>query len=132
MKDSELINELKQATQNLQWMSESEAPFEIVTWDCKPDRFDEQKLLQLTDHSEDSPIETVEFDQFFAVPTQVQAWQSEDEIAIAHQYQTLTDVLKQHLQNLKVYRVGEVELDVYILGNTDDTIAGLSTKAIET
>ncbi len=131
--DSELTPILQNATQNLVWISDSDAPFEVVMWNQSIDQFSDQVLLQLTHHPETTRVETVAFDQFFAAPTQLQAWQSEEETAIVHQYQQLVEVLKQHLQNLRVYRVGEVELDVYILGATQaGHVAGLATKSVET
>lgn len=131
--DSELKTILQNATQNLLWISESDAPFEVVMWEQSIDQLSDRTLLQLTDHPETTRVEAVAFDQFFAVPTQIQDWQSEEEAAIVHQYQQLVDLLKQHLHNLRVYRVGEVELDIYILGATESGhVAGLATKAVET
>lgn len=131
--DSELITQLQEAAKDLFWISESEAPFEVVTWEDHVDQFDDRTLLKLTNHAEVDPVETIEFDQFFEYPMQVQDWHGEEEAAIAHQYQCLAETLKQNLHNLKVYRIGEIQLDIYILGMTDSgNIAGLATKAVET
>ena len=132
--DSELVTQLQEATKDLRWVSESDAPFEVVDWnDCSLGRLDDDTLLKLTNQPEPKPIETMDFDQFFDYPTQVQDWHGEEETAIAHQYQAIADTLKQNLHNLKVYRIGEIQLDIYILGMTDDgKIVGLATKAVET
>jgi hypothetical protein len=132
--ESELVTQLQEATKDLLWISESEAPFEVVTWPDHPtDHLDERSLLKLTNRTEEQPIGTMEFNQFFGYPAQVQDWHSEEEAAIAHQYQHLIEVLKQYLHDLKVYRIGEVTVDIYILGTTESGhIAGLCTKAVET
>lgn len=131
--DAELKTILQNAIQNLLWISESDAPFEVVMWNQSIDHLGDHTLLQLIDRPETTPVETVAIDQFFAPAIQIQDWQSEEDTAIVHQYQQLVDVLKQHLQNLRVYRVGEVELEIYILGTTQSGhTAGLVTKAVET
>jgi hypothetical protein len=132
--DSELVDTLQQASQGLLWMSESEAPLEVIAWqDHTTDLLENQTLLNLTQHSEDTPIATVDFEEFFQYPTQIQDWFGEEETASAQQYQQLAEILKTHLQNLKVYRVGEVTIEIYILGRTENgNIVGLVTKAVET
>ncbi|NJK53834.1 MAG: hypothetical protein HC936_15435 [Leptolyngbyaceae cyanobacterium SU_3_3] len=63
----------------------------------------------------------------------MQDWQNESEQTIVSQYQQLVDTLKQHLSDLQVYRIGETNLDLYIIGKTaDGHLAGLATKAVET
>jgi Nuclease A inhibitor-like protein len=130
---SEVLNRLKEVSQNLLWISESEAPFEVFVWGNETqEALNDRTLLNHLDRS-DAPIEVQDFDTFFAMPTQIQDWQGEEERAIVHQYQQLVMVLKQHLRDLKVYRMGKVNLDVYILGKTESgAIAGLVTQAVET
>lgn len=134
LSDSELINTLQKASQGLLWMSESEAPLEVVNWqDHSSESLENRTLLILTQHSEDTPIETINFEEFFQYPSQVQDWFGEEETASAQQYQQLAELLKSNLQNLHVYRIGEVTIDIYILGITENgNIVGLATKAVET
>ena len=48
-------------------------------------------------------------------------------------YQQLVATLKQHLTHLKVYRLGEIQLDIYIVGQAPNShLAGVTTKAVET
>jgi hypothetical protein len=52
---------------------------------------------------------------------------------MVQRFQNLVSVLKQNLSQLQVYRVGNIEIDVYIVGVTDGGgLAGLSTKLVET
>ncbi|MEL7246133.1 MAG: nuclease A inhibitor family protein, partial [Cyanobacteria bacterium J06573_2] len=56
-----------------------------------------------------------------------------EERETAKKYQALVETLKQNLDNIQVYKIGEVEIDVYIVGQlkSGDWV-GLSTKAVET
>ncbi len=72
-------------------------------------------------------------DDFFAIATQEEDWHDGEERETAKRFQNLVSILKQNLSQLQVYRVGSVEIDVYIIGVTDGGgVAGLSTKLVET
>ncbi|GAB4242505.1 MAG: nuclease A inhibitor family protein [Stanieria sp.] len=132
MKDSELINHLKQASEGLLWLSESDYPFETVYWE-NLNCLDSSKLLQITGHDLSTKVEVRELDQFFQQATEAQDWYNAQELAECQRYQALVNLLQTHLKQIKVYRVGQVEIDVYILGKTESgSIAGLSTKVVET
>ncbi len=131
---SDLMTQLKQACNNLLWITESEYPFEMFCWqDQTASDLTNQKLLELTHHSTDTIVKTDEFDSFFEPVTHLQDWYGDEEIATMKQYQKLVATLKQHLSNLKVYRLGEINLDIYVVGQTPDGyLAGIATKAVET
>jgi Nuclease A inhibitor-like protein len=131
---SELVTQLKTASDSLLWISESESPFEVFFWEHQTlENLDDRTLLQHTHHPENTPIETVDFEEFFEYVTQIQEWQDESEQAIVQQYQHLVATLKQQLSPLKVYRIGARNLDIYIIGQTSTgALAGLATKAVET
>lgn len=72
-------------------------------------------------------------DGFFAIVTQEEDWHDEEKRETVKRFQNLVSVLKQNLSQLQVYRVGSIEIDVYIVGVTDGGgLAGLSTKLVET
>ncbi|NER04454.1 MAG: hypothetical protein F6K17_18480 [Okeania sp. SIO3C4] len=52
---------------------------------------------------------------------------------MVRKYQKLVSMMKQYLSDLKVYKVGEVRKDIYIVGkkNTGD-YAGVATVSVET
>ena len=130
----DLIDQLKQACNKLLWISESEYPFEVFCWQNQTaSDLTHEKLLDFTHHSTDTIVKTDDFDSFFEVVTQPQDWYGDEEIATMKQYQQLVATLKQRLNNLKVYRLGEINLDIYIVGQTPDShLAGIATKAVET
>lgn len=126
----ELLNNLRSLTTNLLWMSEADYPFSVIYWE-NVDNIPE-KLLQIHDLP-DTTIEVRELDSFFSRATEEKDWYEEEEKAECKCYQDLVNLLKTNLSELKVYRVGEVEISCYILGKTDSgAIAGLSTISVET
>lgn len=131
---SDIAAILQTAIDHLQWISESEYPFETFDWSSQAiSELTDKKLLELTQHPLDANVETQDLGTFFEVVTQPQDWYGDEEIATMKQYQQLVATLKQHLTNLKVYRLGEINLDIYIVGQTPDShLAGIATKAVET
>ncbi|MHC0068142.1 nuclease A inhibitor family protein [Nostoc sp. UIC 10890] len=130
--NSEIIDQLRTAANGLLIMSESEYPFEVFLWeDITPAT--PQKVIQQTNHSQDTPIKIVGIDDFFQVSTTPEDWHGEEEKATVNKFQALVQTLKENLSNLQVYRLGKIEIDVYVIGQTPsgDSI-GLSTKVVET
>jgi len=139
MKDKEilnsdriLLNQLQQACEGLLWLSESEYPWEIIYWG-NFSNLTPEKLLQQINRELATKIEIIDLEQFFAQATQKQDWHEAVEIAEVEGYQSLVKILQENLQDIKVYEIGEVEIDVYVLGKTNsNTIAGLATKVVAT
>ncbi len=131
---SDITAILQTAIDHLQWISESEYPFETFYWSGQAiSELTDKKLLELTQHPLDANVETQDLGTFFEVVTQPQDWYGDEEIATMKQYQQLVATLKQNLNHLKVYRLGEINLDIYIVGQTSDShLAGIATKAVET
>ena len=138
MNDQELIDRLSQASKDLLWQSESDYPLETVYWENVTDL--KSNLLQITDCAPETKIEVKELDSFFNRATEEEDWYNEEEIAECQRYRDLVKLLKTYLTDIKVYRVGEVEVNCYILGQTESkamptasfAIAGLSTISVET
>lgn len=131
MTDS-IATQLTQASEGLLFLSETDAPFEVIHWQVQGE-LTPAKLLQLTGHSPDAPVEMLTVDDFFAIAIQEEDWHDQDERKTVQRFQNLVSVLKQNLSNIQVYRVGSVSIDAYIVGVTDGCdSAGLSTKLVET
>ena len=72
-------------------------------------------------------------DEFFAIATQEEDWHDEEERETVKWFQNLVSVLKQNLSHLQVFRVGNINIDAYIVGVTPSgDWAGLSAKLVET
>lgn len=132
--DSALLATLEDAIADLLWMSEADYPFEVCHWSGSAiETLTPATLLEVIEQPPDSPIETVNLDAFFEFATQDQDWHGPTEQATVQRYRELVALLKSHLLDLAVYRVGEIAIDLYILGRTaTGSVAGLKTRAVET
>jgi hypothetical protein len=56
-----------------------------------------------------------------------------EQLKTAQRFQNLQKVLKEVLADIQVYRIGEIQIDAFIVGKLKDgTYAGLRTILIET
>lgn len=132
MTNQEIIDQLKAASRDLVFISESDYPFDVFLWEDLTSVTSE-KVLQKTDHPQDTPVEIVPFDSFFKQATTVEDWQNPEEQETAKKFQALVLILKNNLSNLQVYRLGTIEINVYIFGQTSTgDLVGLSTLVVET
>ncbi|MBD2124595.1 nuclease A inhibitor family protein [Trichocoleus sp. FACHB-262] len=91
-----------------------------------------EKLLRLTDHLQNSPAEIIEPDYFFRNLAQARDWHDENQKLMVGRFQTLIEILKSNLNLIQVYRVGTINVDIYIVGKTaSGDLAGLTTKLVE-
>jgi hypothetical protein len=130
--DRGIIEELKQLTDGLFYMSESDYPFEIIyregTAEISP-----QYLRELSGEANDAPVEVRSVDDFLRGVGSGLMWQGGQQVAVARDYQALLKYLKENLDKLKVYRVGRINIPVYIIGRTGSgNWVGLSTRVVET
>jgi hypothetical protein len=128
-----LIARLQAAIAGLLWMSEIDAPLEVIHWPASVLELTQERLLELTHHPPTALVQQVTVEEFFAGATADQDWFGEEERAIAQRYREVVALLKQSLTHLQGYRVGEVRLDLYIVGQTaSGNWVGLATQAVET
>jgi len=125
-----VIETLTQASQGLLMPSESEYPFEIFTW--KNVELTAEKILELTNYPPETLIEEVELDYFFRNVATEKDWHDNIQKENVAKFKNLVQVIKDNLAELRVYRIGTIEVNVYIVGKTNDGVAGLATKVIET
>ncbi|MBD2616583.1 nuclease A inhibitor family protein [Nostoc punctiforme FACHB-252] len=129
----EILDQLRKAADGLLMMSESEYPFEVFLWSDVATPTTPQKVIQQTNHPQDTPVKIVGLDDFFLLATTEEDWHGEEEKATVKRFQVLVQTLKENLSNLQVYRLGGIEIDAYIVGETPTrNLAGISTKVVET
>ncbi|MEM8718099.1 MAG: nuclease A inhibitor family protein [Cyanobacteria bacterium P01_G01_bin.39] len=130
--DANLIEQLKQETKDLLWLSESEYPWSIFYF-ADAANFTPQTLLQQHNYPPETKIAIKQLTAFFSSAIIVEAWHNEDEQEEVTRYQDLVNLLSEKLTDIKVYLLGEVEIDVYVLGTTTKgAIAGIATKIVAT
>jgi Nuclease A inhibitor-like protein len=128
-----LVQQFTAAVADLNWTSETDAPFDIALWTgLSTATLSAKQVLQQVQLPPETLVEVVDLDTFFA-PTAPQPWHIDEEQAIAEQFQMLQMLLHQTLEDIQVYRCGKIELEIYIVGRTisGDWIA-LHTNAVET
>ena len=115
-KDGHLLAQLKKASAGLLVMSESDYPFEIIRWDGSTE-INPEFLRSLTDEPAESRVEETSLEQFLA----------------SGQFEQLEGFLRKHLTDLKVYKVGAINIPVYIIGKSPEgSCLGLSTRVVQT
>ncbi len=126
-----IANLLKTASADLRFMSESDYPFELVLWSAAREATPEN-LLQHMGKPPGTLVKVVDLDSFFSSATQEQDWYGAEEKATVTKYRNLVETIKNNLTDVKVFRIGEIEIDVYIVGKVDAGLVGLKTKVVET
>ena len=129
-----IVKTLADASKNLLMPSESDYPFEPFIRPRQPQQaLTTKEILQLKNHPVDAPVETVDLDYLFRNVAQEKEWHDEAQKKNVPKFKSLVETLKANLSDLKVYRVGTTNIDVYIVGKTKEgDIAGLATKVVET
>jgi Nuclease A inhibitor-like protein len=130
----QLLDKLHQASWGLLWMSESDYPFEVFTWTREKQEIMNTKVcLEKIAQSPDTLVRVIDIDEFFKVATTEQDWHDTQERKTVEKYRDLVGILKQNLENLQVYLVGEINIDAYIVGLLPwGDWGGLSTKIVQT
>ena len=59
-------------------------------------------------------------------------WHDEFQRKNVPRFQSLINCINTNLNNVKVFRVGTINIDVYIIGSVENGLAGFKTKLIET
>ena len=57
---------------------------------------------------------------------------NEDEKTEVQRFQNLQTTLEETLQNITVFRAGETNITIFIIGQTEGGFAGLQTNVVET
>lgn len=130
--DEELLGDLRAAAEGLLFMSESDHPLEVVSWDGG-EPLTTERLRREAGRGEDAPVEEVTAAQFFRAAAAEPDWKSEVELATARRYQALVRLLEENLMGLAAYRVGEIDITAYVLGRgAGGNWLGLKTRLVET
>ena len=140
-----MIGKLEELTNGLLWLSESDYPWRIVTWESQLDeenseeaiaKLDAQirnQLAEINPDQDPNQIESQELDDCFQEAITSKDWYAEEELAECQRYQDLVNFLENFLSGVRVYRLGEVEVKIYVLGQTpSNNILGIETISVET
>ncbi len=128
---AKIIDRLKQATTDLLWSSESDYPFEIVSWELGIELTPSDLFSNIYDT--DLAIKSITLTDLFEPVLTIEDWYEQAELELVDRYTHLLDSINNNLSEVQVFRVGEVEIDIYIIGKTPTgDIVGLKTRSVET
>ncbi|MDQ4123181.1 MAG: nuclease A inhibitor family protein [Acidobacteriota bacterium] len=134
-KSENLLPILKEACEGLFYISETDAEFEAFVWKTdKPiDEISGEIVLKLAGEKPNAKVAEKTLDDFFKHPTEMQDWFGDEEKAQVEKYLKLKDLLATKLKNTKVFKVGDVQINIYIVGiGGEGNLEGVKTKAVET
>lgn len=127
-----LRREIERISNGLYYISETDA--EILPFSgAKADSVTKENFLSQMGNEPDAPVEERDFAGFFARLTKIQDWFGDEEKQIAARFAELKELLERNLKDVKVFKVGRIELDIYVVGlDADGKLSGIKTKAVET
>lgn len=129
---ADLSQKIKRAAKGLWYISETDAEIFPFTG-CKTDAVTKANLLKQIGKPSDSPVEERGFDEMFRRFVTIEDWHGDEEKETARKFSALKELLEKNLTDLKVFKVGRIELDVYFVGlDQEGNLAGFQTKAVET
>ena len=113
--NEKILNQLSQAAEGLLFMSESDYPFELIQWDSPTEP--SADFLRTVAGEADSQVQKLEVEQFLN----------------SGRYQKLLSALRQELSDLRAYKVGRINMPVYVVGRSrEGSWLGVATRVVET
>ena len=129
MTPKEITDRLSTLSKDLLFPSESDFPLEPFTWESAT--LSPETILTRSLQPSDTAIESITLEDFFAPVVTDQDWFDDEDRAIAQRFRDLQAAIAT-LENVQVFKVGTVEIDVYIVGAIGSDLVGLKTQVIET
>lgn len=127
-----LSDRLASLTSGLTFMSESDYPVEPFVRGAGEGAPSAEEFASGR-KGDDASVRELDFERFFGNATREQDWQDEAARATVRRFQALVGFLRENLSDIKVYRVGGVDADVYVVGRTKSgDFAGVKTRVVET
>jgi hypothetical protein len=133
MTPSPALTALTKASKGLLYPSETDSPFEVFVWHGATGPLTTAKLLALAKQDRTSPVAATTVDEFFAPLVAEADWHGREEKAIVQKFKQLRQAVDAQLADAKVFRIGAIEITIYLVGKTQDgDWGGLKTMAVET
>lgn len=130
--EDKVKKQLKAACENLYYVSETDAEI-FPFFGSQAQNVTKEEILKQTKTNAAAPIEEGDFKKFFARLTEIQDWFGEEEETTARRFTDLQNLLERNFRDLKVFKVGKIQLEIYVVGlNAENNLLGIKTKAVET
>ena len=129
-----LKDEIISLSSDLMYPSESDEKIEYFEMELSTD--ERLSLVNFRMYNGIRPeieIEEMDFEKFFAPLIKIEDWFGDDEKKWANDSLKLKQLITDKLKDIKIYKVGKTEVEVYLFGKSEDCKwEGLKTKLIET
>lgn len=126
------IKNLEKLTKGLVYISEIDCEFEVF---CagKINELDGQIVLSKIGADPEQKMEEISLNNFFKHPTTIREGFTKERIQIAKRFLRLKKYIVKTTRNPKVFKVGDVNLEIYIFGKDEKgRLIGVKTYALET
>jgi Nuclease A inhibitor-like protein len=123
---------LDDAVEGLFYISETDSPFYFFQWG-EVKTVETETIRENLKLESSISIEERTFEEFFSRLTEEKEWFGEREKKIVEEFLNLKFILEKKLTNIKVFRIGRIQIDVYIAGlDSENRLTGIKTKSVET
>ena len=129
MTAKETTDRLTELADGLLFPSESDYPLEPFVWEAST--LSPETILTRSQKPADTAIEAITLEDFFAPVVTDEDWFEDEDRQVAQKFRDLQTAIAT-LENVQVFRLGKIEIDVYIVGAIGPDLVGLKTIIIET
>jgi hypothetical protein len=130
--DEQILAELRRVVAGLWLLSESDYPFEVFRWDGSIElgpRF----LCEASGLAGQTSVRELTLEEFFGDAGPTRLWRAGAESGAPEPDHLLLPLLKKSLNSLRVYKVGEINILVFVVGRSvEGNWLGVSTRVVET
>ena len=126
------LSRLEKACEGLVYLSETDAP--VVPFQGPAvEEVTTEEILTIAGRDEDEPIEEIAVHDLFRKLRTEHEWFSADQRKNAKRFAALEQLISETLDDIHVYRVGRIRIDIFVAGiDEDGKLAGVRTFAVET
>jgi hypothetical protein len=128
----DVIRSLQDVTKGLLFPSETDAPLEPFFWPHETAGAPTVEIVAGHLKVEPADVKSQSLSAFFKPTVTEEDWHNAEEKAEVKRFQALLAALKRDLKAPKVFRVGTVEVTVYVVGQVEGGYAGIKTEVVET
>ena len=128
-----IVEKLRALAQDLEMMSETDAPFQTFFWAGETELTSAQIAEKAAiDEKTAQKCEKRDLNEFFQNMTSVEKDASDDDKTRAQRFEKLRDFLQNELKSPEIYAFGERAIQIVIVGKIEGGRTGLLTFVVET
>ena len=117
----ELFQTIQETVADLLWLSESDSPITVQMWEnAFPRGFSKPEFWTLSQQDPEQRYQKTTLEKFLRPAVTPQSWHGEEERLECQKFQALQTLLNESFDNIRVLKLGEVCLDIFILGQHPD------------